>query len=109
MELEKGLGNNDYSEINDKASEIGNKIASELENIDFYITGPAGIAGDTVKLFEQADFVLLLATVVIILVLLIAHLPFTITCIYSFTCNSHCLSGCESKCCLTRCWWFRNQ
>ncbi len=71
MELEKGLGNKDYSEINDKASEIGNKIASGLENVDFYITGPAGIAGDTVKLFEQADFVLLLATVAIILVLLI--------------------------------------
>lgn len=71
MELEKGLGNKDYSEINDKATEVGNKIADSLESTDFYITGPAGIAGDTVKLFEQADFVLLLATVVIILVLLI--------------------------------------
>lgn len=72
MELEQGLGNNQYAEINDKASEIGNKLAAEFENMAFYITGPSGIAGDTLKLFEQADFVLLLATIVIILVLLIA-------------------------------------
>lgn len=72
MELERGLGNNQYAEINDKASEIGNKLATEFENMSFYITGPAGIAGDTLKLFEQADIVLLLATIVIILVLLIA-------------------------------------
>jgi putative drug exporter of the RND superfamily len=72
MELEQGLGNDAYSEINDKATEIGNEIAKKFENMSFYITGPAGIAGDTLKLFEQADFVLLLATVVIILVLLIA-------------------------------------
>nr|WP_285876792.1 MMPL family transporter [Fictibacillus phosphorivorans] len=72
MELEQGLGNDQYAEINDHASEVGNKIAKNLENTAFYITGPAGIAGDTVKLFEQADFVLLIATVLIILVLLIA-------------------------------------
>ncbi|WP_436371995.1 MMPL family transporter [Cytobacillus sp. BC1816] len=72
MELENGLGNDQYSEINDHASETGNKIAEDLESTAFYITGPAGIAGDTVKLFEQADFVLLIATVLIILVLLIA-------------------------------------
>ena len=72
MELEQELGNSQYAEINDKATEIGNKIADEFENMAFYITGPAGIAGDTLKLFEQADLVLLLATIVIILVLLIA-------------------------------------
>ncbi|MFS0864884.1 MMPL family transporter [Fredinandcohnia sp. 179-A 10B2 NHS] len=72
MELEQGLGNSAYSEINDKVSEIGNRIADKFENMSFYITGPAGIAGDTLKLFEQADFVLLQATIVIILVLLIA-------------------------------------
>ena len=71
MELEKGLGNTEYSEINDKALETGNKIADSLQSTEFYITGPAGIAGDTVKLFEQADFVLLIATVLIILILLI--------------------------------------
>lgn len=72
MELENGLGNDQYAEINDLASATGNNIAEDLESTAFYITGPAGIAGDTVKLFEQADFVLLIATVLIILVLLIA-------------------------------------
>ncbi|WP_342488725.1 MMPL family transporter [Cytobacillus sp. FSL W7-1323] len=71
MELEQGLGNDEYSQINEQASEIGNHIAKNLESTSFYITGPAGIAGDTVKLFEQADFVLLIATIVIILILLI--------------------------------------
>ncbi|WP_079508805.1 MMPL family transporter [Mesobacillus jeotgali] len=71
MELEPGLGNDEYAEINDRATEIGTGIADKLESTAFYITGPAGIAGDTIKLFERADFVLLLATVGIILVLLI--------------------------------------
>lgn len=71
MELEPGLGNDQYAEINDRATEIGTGIADKLESTSFYITGPAGIAGDTIKLFERADFVLLLATVGIILVLLI--------------------------------------
>ncbi|TWT05373.1 MMPL family transporter [Planococcus sp. CPCC 101016] len=71
MTLKAGLGSTDFAEINDKISEIGNDIAKEAGNMEFYVTGPAGIAGDTVKLFEQADFVLLIATVLIILVLLI--------------------------------------
>ncbi|MBO9131467.1 MMPL family transporter [Bacillus sp. 165] len=71
MELEKGLGSKDYSEINDKASEIGNEIADTFDHMEFYITGPAGIAGDATKLFEQADVTLLIATIVIVLVLLI--------------------------------------
>lgn len=71
MSLEAGLGSADFAEINDKASGIGNGIAAESGSMEFYVTGPAGIAGDTVKLFEQADFVLVIATVLIILVLLI--------------------------------------
>ena len=71
MALEAGLGSADFAEINDEASEIGRDIAADFDAMKFYITGPAGIAGDTVKLFEQADFVLLIATVLIILVLLI--------------------------------------
>lgn len=71
MTLEAGLGSADFAEINDEASDIGNDIAAGYDNMEFYITGPAGIAGDTVKLFEEADFVLLIATVLIILVLLI--------------------------------------
>ncbi|WHX42634.1 MMPL family transporter [Mesobacillus sp. AQ2] len=71
MELEQGLGNDEYAKINDRATEIGTGIADKLESTSFYITGPAGIAGDTIKLFERADFMLLLATVGIILILLI--------------------------------------
>lgn len=71
MNLEAGLGNDQYAEINDEASKIGNDIAESTGDTQFYITGPAGIAGDTVKLFEQADIQLLLATIVIILILLI--------------------------------------
>lgn len=70
VNLELGLGNSEYAEINDAATEIGTDIAKDLRT-DFYITGPAGIAGDTTKLFESADIKLLLATIVIILVLLI--------------------------------------
>lgn len=72
MTLAAGLGSADFAAINDEASAIGNDIAASFENLEFYITGPAGIAGDTVKLFEEADFVLLIATVLIILALLVA-------------------------------------
>lgn len=71
MTLEQGLGSSAYAEINDYATEIGTAVAEAAGDTQFYITGPAGIAGDTVKLFEQADFQLLFATIGIILVLLI--------------------------------------
>jgi RND superfamily putative drug exporter len=58
--------------------QMGEKVDAMLEAgepekgpNEFYVTGPAGIAGDTVRLFERADFVLLSATVAIILVLLV--------------------------------------
>jgi len=70
MTLAAGLGNADYADINDHATEVGTSIAESLST-DFYITGPAGIAGDTTKLFESADLKLLFATVGIILVLLV--------------------------------------
>ncbi|MFO7316153.1 MAG: MMPL family transporter [Bacilli bacterium] len=70
MNLEKDLGSSQYAEINDKATEVGTEIAEDL-GVEFYITGPAGISGDTVKLFESADLKLLFATILIILVLLI--------------------------------------
>jgi RND superfamily putative drug exporter len=71
MTLSDDLGSKEYGEINDRALEIGNNVAKSFKNLAFYITGPAGIAGDTVKLFENADVALLIATIVIILVLLI--------------------------------------
>ncbi|MDM5299990.1 MMPL family transporter [Bacillus pumilus] len=70
MNLKAGLGNADYAEINDETTNVGTNMAKGLDT-DFYITGPAGIAGDTVKLFESADLKLLFATIAIILVLLI--------------------------------------
>ena len=91
MSLEAGLGNSEYAEINDEASRLGNEIARELST-DFYITGPAGIAGDTIKLFEQADLVLLLATIVIILVLLIVIYR-SPACLHSSACYGYRISG----------------
>src|SRR5690625_487089 len=70
MNLEAGLGSVNYADINDETTEKGKEIAAQY-GIDFYITGPAGISGDTVKLFVSADFKLLIATVFIILILLI--------------------------------------
>ncbi len=40
-------------------------------SLQIEITGPAGIASDTTTLFKNADFVLMLATVVLILIILI--------------------------------------
>lgn len=66
--LEPDLDNRTIGETVDQLRELGNHHAGGLS---FYVTGPAGIAGDTLKLFEQADFVLLMATIDIILILLI--------------------------------------
>lgn len=52
-------------DIRDKVKEIG------LDELQFEITGPAGISADTISLFRSADFVLMLATVVLIFLLLI--------------------------------------
>ena len=41
-----------------------------IGSLDFRITGPAGIAADTTSLFKNADFVLMFATVGLILVIL---------------------------------------
>lgn len=46
-------------------------IVKENSNLTLYVTGPAGIATDTLDLFSRADIVLLLSTVGLILVLLI--------------------------------------
>jgi len=44
----------------------------DLDGMKFEITGPAGIAADTVSLFKSADIVLMLATVGLIFIILIA-------------------------------------
>lgn len=52
-------------DIRDKVKEIG------LDELQFEITGPAGISADTISLFRNADFVLMLATVVLIFFILL--------------------------------------
>ncbi|WP_106495261.1 MMPL family transporter [Lentibacillus sp. Marseille-P4043] len=47
------------------------KLAEQNTDLTLYVTGPAGIATDTLDLFSRADIVLILSTVGIILVLLV--------------------------------------
>lgn len=54
-----------------EANEQLQMLAKESAQYDLYITGPAGIAADTLELFSRADVVLILSTVGLILVLLI--------------------------------------
>ncbi|MEI4769061.1 MMPL family transporter [Psychrobacillus sp. FJAT-51614] len=58
------------SDLENSLEEVKTIVADETGST-VYMTGPAGIAVDTTKLFERADIVLLLATVGIILILLI--------------------------------------
>lgn len=57
-------------EIKNSIDEI-NGISEKNGNFKLYVTGPAGIAADTLDLFSRADLVLLFSTVGIILVLLV--------------------------------------
>src|SRR5699024_10791546 len=57
----------------DALEEINNKVDGlDLPGVEFDITGPAGIASDTLGLFKDGEFVLMIATVVLIFILLIA-------------------------------------
>lgn len=47
------------------------QIVKDTTDLKMYVTGPAGIATDTIELFSRADLVLIFSTVAIILVLLI--------------------------------------
>lgn len=71
MTLHPDADNRQIGDAVDKVAEIGNKAVEGFADTIFRITGPAGIAGDTLKLFERADIVLILATIGIILLLLI--------------------------------------
>jgi putative drug exporter of the RND superfamily len=72
MTLDPAADNRQIGDAVEEVAAIGNQVAEGLTDMTFRITGPAGIAGDTLKLFERADIVLLLATIGIILLLLIA-------------------------------------
>ncbi|MEJ9280862.1 MMPL family transporter [Ureibacillus thermosphaericus] len=56
MNLKNGLGSSDYAEINDKTTEVGTKISEDL-GVDFYITGPAGISDDIVRICRLQTFI----------------------------------------------------
>ena len=62
--------NLETKELKDRVEQI-QKLAKENDEFSLFVTGPAGIAVDTLNLFSRADIVLLLSTVGIILVLLI--------------------------------------
>lgn len=47
------------------------EIVNEMSDLTLYITGPAGIAVDSLDLFSRADLVLILSTVGLILILLV--------------------------------------
>jgi putative drug exporter of the RND superfamily len=57
-------------ELRTRQEEISEIVKKET-NLTLYITGPAGIAVDSLNLFSRADFVLLFSTVGLILILLI--------------------------------------
>ncbi|WHX51533.1 MMPL family transporter [Paenibacillus woosongensis] len=71
MTLDPAADSRQIGETIDAVAQVGNEAAQGFTDTVFRITGPAGIAGDTLKLFERADIVLLLATIGIILLLLI--------------------------------------
>ncbi|MBB6283377.1 MMPL family transporter [Geobacillus subterraneus] len=64
---QSSLESKEIQTIND---DIRNLVHSGSD-VKLYITGPAGIAADTLELFSRADVVLMLSTVGLILVLLI--------------------------------------
>src|SRR5699024_7287130 len=63
-DLESGQMHDTIEAINKHANEINHG------DMEMKITGPAGISADTVSMFKNADFVLMFATIGLILVLL---------------------------------------
>lgn len=62
----------EMDEINETVTKINDVSKPLLQNsLELKITGPAGIASDTIAIFSNADIVLLLSTIGLILVLLI--------------------------------------
>lgn len=63
--------NLEISEINETVTGIQEVSESILVSGTIMITGPAGIASDTIAIFSNADLVLLFSTIVLVLILLI--------------------------------------
>src|SRR5699024_2625136 len=69
LAMEEGI---DSNQSNEALDEIRDKVKSVgLDDVQFEVTGPAGIAADTISLFKNADFVLMLATIGLIFLILI--------------------------------------
>ncbi|MCD8509850.1 MAG: MMPL family transporter [Bacillus sp. (in: Bacteria)] len=66
--LNSGLEMDEINETVVTIDEFGNSV---LERGSLYITGPAGIASDTIEIFTNADLVLLFSTIGLVLLLLI--------------------------------------
>jgi len=67
--LKKGLEMDMINETINEISTFGNDLLDEESEL--YITGPAGIASDTLELFANANLTLLFSTIGLVLVLLI--------------------------------------
>ncbi|WBL15855.1 MMPL family transporter [Sutcliffiella sp. NC1] len=65
--LDGSLESKEIKAVNEQIYEV----VESTTNLNLYITGPAGIAADTLDLFSRADLVLIFSTVGLILVLLI--------------------------------------
>ncbi|HLS67142.1 MAG TPA: MMPL family transporter, partial [Pseudogracilibacillus sp.] len=62
----------DSDEANEALDTIRDKVdAIGLDDLQFEVTGPAGISADTITLFKNADFVLMIATIGLIFIILI--------------------------------------
>lgn len=61
----------EMDEVHDTVKAIEEFTESTLTNGTMVITGPAGIASDTIAIFSNADLVLLFSTIALVLILLI--------------------------------------
>lgn len=69
LAMEDGIDSDQANEALDTIREKVNAVG--LDDIQFEITGPAGISADTIALFKNADFVLMIATIGLIFLILI--------------------------------------
>lgn len=63
--IDSGLVHDTLEEIRAKVDKL------DIGHLEFEITGPAGISADTITIFRNADFILMIGTVILIFVLLI--------------------------------------
>lgn len=67
--LKKDLESNEIHETLDAITTYVESIP--MSDLQFEITGPAGISADTITLFKNGDFILMIATVILIFIILI--------------------------------------